>query len=64
MTEEHVSRSDQKRTIGYIVKAWPRLSETFILNERPGRRPERVARGDGDRVTRGVHCGIRDSRAG
>lgn len=24
---------DQRYTIGYIVKAWPRLSETFILNE-------------------------------
>ena len=33
MTEEHVCRTTQKRTIGYIVKAWPRLSETFILNE-------------------------------
>jgi len=33
MREEHVCRTDQKRIIGYIVKAWPRLSETFILNE-------------------------------
>jgi len=24
---------DHQRTIAYIVKAWPRLSETFILNE-------------------------------
>jgi glycosyltransferase involved in cell wall biosynthesis len=24
---------DQQRTVAYIVKAWPRLSETFILNE-------------------------------
>jgi glycosyltransferase involved in cell wall biosynthesis len=24
---------EQKRTIAYIVKTWPRLSETFILNE-------------------------------
>src|SRR5215469_3914287 len=24
---------DQKHTIAYIVKTWPRLSETFILNE-------------------------------
>jgi glycosyltransferase involved in cell wall biosynthesis len=28
-----VSRSDQERTIAYLVKGWPRLSETFILNE-------------------------------
>jgi glycosyltransferase involved in cell wall biosynthesis len=25
--------SDEKHVIAYIVKAWPRLSETFILNE-------------------------------
>ena len=24
---------DRQRTIAYIVKAWPRLSETFVLNE-------------------------------
>lgn len=28
-----MSEPDHQRTIGYIVKAWPRLSETFILNE-------------------------------
>ena len=27
------SRSDQERPIAYLVKGWPRLSETFILNE-------------------------------
>lgn len=25
--------TDHERTVAYIVKAWPRLSETFILNE-------------------------------
>lgn len=28
-----MSESDQPRTIVYIVKMWPRLSETFVLNE-------------------------------
>src|SRR6516164_3161146 len=28
-----MSETDHQRTIAYIVKAWPRLSETFILNE-------------------------------
>jgi glycosyltransferase involved in cell wall biosynthesis len=28
-----MSELDHQRTIAYIVKAWPRLSETFILNE-------------------------------
>jgi glycosyltransferase involved in cell wall biosynthesis len=28
-----MSELDHPRTIAYIVKAWPRLSETFILNE-------------------------------
>src|SRR5437867_7990049 len=28
-----VGESDGRLAIGYIVKAWPRLSETFILNE-------------------------------
>jgi len=28
-----VSELSNQRTIAYIVKAWPRLSETFILNE-------------------------------
>jgi glycosyltransferase involved in cell wall biosynthesis len=28
-----VTRSDQKQPIAYLVKGWPRLSETFILNE-------------------------------
>ncbi len=28
-----IPRPDQKRPIAYIVKSWPRLSETFILNE-------------------------------
>ncbi|HKF55886.1 MAG TPA: glycosyltransferase, partial [Blastocatellia bacterium] len=28
-----MSEVSQQRTIAYIVKAWPRLSETFILNE-------------------------------
>src|SRR5438445_10079642 len=28
-----MSETDHQRTISYIVKAWPRLSETFILNE-------------------------------
>jgi glycosyltransferase involved in cell wall biosynthesis len=27
------TRSDQQRPIAYLVKGWPRLSETFILNE-------------------------------
>jgi glycosyltransferase involved in cell wall biosynthesis len=27
------TRSDQERPIAYLVKGWPRLSETFILNE-------------------------------
>ena len=26
-------RLNQNRTVGYVVSAWPRLSETFILNE-------------------------------
>jgi glycosyltransferase involved in cell wall biosynthesis len=26
-------KQDHQRTIAYVVKAWPRLSETFILNE-------------------------------
>src|SRR5215469_10921029 len=30
---QSVTASDQRRKIAYIVKAWPRLSETFILNE-------------------------------
>src|SRR5215472_5021504 len=29
---EHTG-SHEKRVIAYIVKAWPRLSETFVLNE-------------------------------
>src|SRR5215831_13277457 len=29
---EHIG-SNEKRVIAYIVKAWPRLSETFVLNE-------------------------------
>ncbi len=29
---EHIA-SNEKRVIAYIVKAWPRLSETFVLNE-------------------------------
>jgi len=28
-----VGESDGRLAIAYIVKAWPRLSETFILNE-------------------------------
>ncbi len=28
-----MSGTDQQRSIAYVVKAWPRLSETFILNE-------------------------------
>ena len=28
-----ISGADHRRSIAYIVKAWPRLSETFILNE-------------------------------
>src|SRR5215471_4564834 len=28
-----MSELSNQRTIAYIVKAWPRLSETFILNE-------------------------------
>jgi glycosyltransferase involved in cell wall biosynthesis len=28
-----MSEANHQRTIAYIVKAWPRLSETFILNE-------------------------------
>jgi glycosyltransferase involved in cell wall biosynthesis len=28
-----MTKTDHHRTIAYIVKAWPRLSETFILNE-------------------------------
>jgi glycosyltransferase involved in cell wall biosynthesis len=28
-----ITRSDQERPIAYLVKGWPRLSETFILNE-------------------------------
>ena len=28
-----MSEANHRRTIAYIVKAWPRLSETFILNE-------------------------------
>ncbi len=28
-----MSEMDHQRTIAYVVKAWPRLSETFILNE-------------------------------
>jgi glycosyltransferase involved in cell wall biosynthesis len=28
-----MTKADHPRDIGYIVKAWPRLSETFILNE-------------------------------
>ena len=28
-----IPRPDQKQPIAYIVKSWPRLSETFILNE-------------------------------
>src|SRR5437879_6402902 len=27
------SRSCERRSVAYIVKAWPRLSETFVLNE-------------------------------
>jgi glycosyltransferase involved in cell wall biosynthesis len=30
---KYIGESDQKRPLGYLVKAWPRLSETFILNE-------------------------------
>ena len=28
-----MTRADHQRNIAYIVKAWPRLSETFVLNE-------------------------------
>ena len=28
-----MTRADQRRTVAYVVKAWPRLSETFIVNE-------------------------------
>jgi glycosyltransferase involved in cell wall biosynthesis len=28
-----MTQADRQRNIAYIVKAWPRLSETFILNE-------------------------------
>lgn len=31
--EKPCSSADQERPIAYLVKAWPRLSETFILNE-------------------------------
>ncbi len=31
--ERCIPRPDQKQPIAYIVKTWPRLSETFILNE-------------------------------
>src|SRR5947209_17860018 len=27
------AESTRKPTVGYVVSAWPRLSETFILNE-------------------------------
>jgi glycosyltransferase involved in cell wall biosynthesis len=29
----HTPQADGLRPVGYVVKAWPRLSETFILNE-------------------------------
>jgi len=30
---KNMSDSDHQRTFAYIVKSWPRLSETFVLNE-------------------------------